>query len=134
MQRIFGFVFPTLILNAYVSAHNGHINVLNALLSHTGVNVNRPKNDGTTPLYIAAYKGNSTIVRRLLMHPEISMNQESINGAVPLFVATQEGHVKVVEAILSHPQVDVNKGEALWGQSPLITASWLGHGQGGHRN
>ena len=98
-------------------AQDGHLEVVNALLSTDGIDINqacegtiaRPEVDvnqaetrgGLTPLYIACATGHLEIVKELLKQPGIDINQANMNGVTPLYIACEEGHAAIVDELLA---------------------------------
>ena len=54
---------------------NGHLDVVNALLSTDGIEINQAEKDGATPLSIACGKGHLEVVNALLSTDGIEINQ-----------------------------------------------------------
>ncbi|MCP4745826.1 MAG: ankyrin repeat domain-containing protein [Desulfobacteraceae bacterium] len=105
------------------AAKNGHIEIVESLLSHRN---SRDKIDVNLrhPLYEAARYGHIEIVRLLLSHPN-SSNKIDVNLWNPLSKAAENGHIEIVKLLLSHPnsrdKIEVN----LW--NPLSKAAENNH-------
>eukprot|EP00935_MAST-01C_sp_MAST-1C-sp1_P001664 g1664.t1 len=112
-----------------IATQNGHLDVVQALLRHAGINANQARtDDGCTPLIIAAHQGHLDVVQALLGHAGIEVNQaRTDNGCTPLFMAAQEGHSDVVQALLRHARIEVNQATTDNGCTPLIMAAQQGH-------
>ena len=80
------------------------------LLKADGVDVNKGREDGTTPLFIAAQEGHTSVVELLLKADGVDVNKAKRMEDTPLYIAAQEGHASVVELLLKADGVDVNKG------------------------
>ena len=101
--------------------------MIKLLLRHDGIDVNRAREDGATPLYMACCKGHRAVVELLLQHDGIGVNQAMYGGATPLYIACCEGHSAVVKLLLRHDGIgDVNRA-CEDGATPLISASYSGH-------
>lgn len=80
--------------------HN-HLEVVDALLIATGINVNQVCSmDDSTPLLIAAQNGRLEVVQKLLKVEGIQVNQANNNGTTPLFAAAINGQLGVVDELL----------------------------------
>ena len=55
-----------------MACQENHLKVAIALLSQDGIAVNKPMDDGSTPLIMASYCGNSSVVEQLLLSDTIS--------------------------------------------------------------
>ena len=55
-----------------MACQENHLKVAIALLSQDGIAVNKPMNDGPTPLIMASYCGNSSVVEQLLLVDNIT--------------------------------------------------------------
>ena len=60
------------------------------LLKADGVDVNKAKEDGITPLYVAAHKGHTSVVELLLKADGVDVNKGIEDGTTPLFIASQK--------------------------------------------
>ncbi len=115
--------FGTLLCHA---ACGGHVEIVNALLSRTGVDVNLAGLHGATPLFLAAQEGHAEVVELLLRKPDIKVNLATIAGATPLHVAADKGHAEVVERLLRKPGINVNLF-TVQEATPLYAAAGRGH-------
>ena len=55
-----------------MACQENHLKVAIALLSQDGIAVNKPMDDGSTPLIMASYCGNSSVVEQLLLVDNIT--------------------------------------------------------------
>ena len=94
-------------------------------LSHHGVDVNLPDEQGMTPLHLAAREGLNETIKLLLTVPNIKVNSTSNNGWTPLHIAARLGHAEIVDAILAMPNVNPNMVNSD-GWSTLHWAAWHG--------
>ena len=115
--------FGTLLCHA---ACGGHVEIVNALLSRTGVDVNLAGLHGATPLFLAAQEGHARVVELLLRKSDIKVNLSTIQGATPLHVAADKGHAEVVERLLRNPGTNVNLS-TIQEVTPLHVAADKGH-------
>jgi ankyrin repeat protein len=96
------------------------------LLAREGIQLNKPKEDGATPLYVTCGKGLMDIVRLLLTRKEIKINQAKEGGATPLLITCQEGHVGVVRLLLARKDILINQADDN-GNTPLSIAQCQNH-------
>jgi len=89
----------------------GHVSVVQFLLKHPQVDVNKPNKDGATPFYIACQKGHKEVAALLLANTRVGVTQPMNAGRTPFYVACQQGHKEVVALLLSDTRIDVNKPE-----------------------
>jgi uncharacterized protein len=66
----------------------------------SGVDVNQPSSDGTTPLHWAVYHGNQDLVRRL-MRAEANPNTRNDYGSSPMLEAATTGNIELLELLLN---------------------------------
>ena len=96
------------------------IDIIDELLKHSQVDVNKPDEDGNTPL-IHACKKSYLIVKKLLQHPNIDVNKTDNDNFAPLHFACYYDTTYIAKELLKHPGIDVNiSGKR--GETPLIYA------------
>jgi ankyrin repeat protein len=77
--------------------------VLQLLDKKVNTDVNKCRDNGTSPLFTACQKGHLDIVLQLLdKKVNTDVNKCRDNGASPLFIACQNGHDKIVVILLTH--------------------------------
>jgi len=103
----------------------GNISDILQCLSHHGVDVNLPDEQGMTVLHVAAREGLIEITKLLLTVPNIRLNPVSNNGWTPLHVAARSGYADIVAALLAMPNIDPNMVNSD-GWSALHWAAWHG--------
>ena len=92
------------------------------------VDVNRPTNDGRTPLWQTCQNGHVDVVKFLLTSAEdIDVNQSKNTGETPLYISCFEGHFNCVKVLLENENIHVNQCKIEDGTTPLFYASCLGH-------
>ena len=118
----------------------GHSEVVELLLQHPQIDVNKRNDYGWTALHRASVTGNSEVVdwtanrghlevvELLLHHPQIDVNIENNDGFTALYLASRDEHTEVVELLLQHQQIDVNK-DVDKGWTALNYASRYGHSE-----
>jgi len=57
-----------------MASYKGHVQIVQTLLTRDDIDVNKPTDDGCTPLYIAAQNGHVQIVQTLLTRDDIDVN------------------------------------------------------------
>lgn len=85
-------------LNA--ACERGRIEMVELLLTHPEIDVNKKGSDDMSPLHEACFNGNDKIVSLLLQHKRILPN-EQCGGTSPLKTAVDRQHMGVVELILA---------------------------------
>ena len=108
----------------HLASLQGHIDIVNALVSG-GANLNlATKHDGSTAVFMASFHGHANVVEELFRRGA-DMNQARTDGSTPLWIASEKGHSDVVDALI-RCKVDVDKA-TLEGCSPLGIARHKGH-------
>ncbi|KAM4054225.1 ankyrin repeat and death domain-containing protein 1B isoform 2-T2 [Anomaloglossus baeobatrachus] len=82
----------------HLAAENGHINMINNLLS-MGLFTSQEDKEGNTALHLAAANGHEIVVRVLLEHFK-EKDCPNKSGATPFFLAVEGGHEKCVHLLL----------------------------------
>jgi serine/threonine-protein phosphatase 6 regulatory ankyrin repeat subunit B len=83
-----------------LAASTGSVEVVQALVANSWVDVNAKQRDGNTPLTIASAKGRSDIVR-LLLAAKADVSAADDAGKTALMFASANGRVEVVQALLA---------------------------------
>ncbi|XP_054275481.1 photoreceptor ankyrin repeat protein-like [Macrosteles quadrilineatus] len=82
-------------------ASNGPVSLLESLLAMEGVDVNKPDNEGNTPLHFAAQAGQVECVNYLLSRcPIIEVDARNNLGFTPLMKAAIQGRTKCAKLLL----------------------------------
>ena len=110
------------------AAYNGHTEIVSALLSRDGINVNAVASRGTTALMLAAHSGDTEIVSALLSRDEINVNAATSNGNTALMIAAHSGDTEIVSALLSRDGINVNAATTR-GTTALMIAADNGHAE-----
>ena len=87
--------------------HNA-VTVVEFLLKHPRVEINKPTNERGGSFNIACQQGCTGVVSLLLNDPRINVNHPGNNGASPFNIACQNGRQDVVSLLLDNIGVDVN--------------------------
>ncbi|MBY0403889.1 MAG: ankyrin repeat domain-containing protein, partial [Cyanobacteria bacterium] len=104
---------------------NRHQQIVEKLLTTTGIDFKTHYGDGLTILALASKYGHQQIVEKLLKTPGIDFNAKDENGWSAFALASQYGQVKIVEKLLETPGIDIN-AQDFQGQSPLSLAAEYG--------
>jgi ankyrin repeat protein len=108
-----------------VSAQNGHIKVVRALLE-AGADIDQAVlADRRTPLYVAAQTGNVEVVRALA-EAGANIDLAQTNGFTPLYVSAMNGHAKVVRASVE-AGANIDRAMTIGRRTPLYVAVQNGH-------
>lgn len=104
-----------------IAAHNGHENILKALLKVPGINVNATNLKGSTALSFATQQGFENIIEILLQAPGINVNVQNSNRVNVLMLACAKGYEHIVKLLLQAPGIDINARDIM-GNTALIHA------------
>jgi ankyrin repeat protein len=77
------------------AANYGHAQVVKFLLTEGNADVDKPKNNGCTPLFAAAEQGKTEVVK-LLLRGGADKNKANNYGTTPLMKAKRNGHQAIV--------------------------------------
>jgi ankyrin repeat protein len=69
------------------------------LLSLAGANINKPDNQGNTPLHLAAKRGNNHVVKSLYKLGA-SLNLRNKDGKTPLDIAKEHGKIETLNLLI----------------------------------
>ena len=105
----------------HFAAENGHINVVEFLLSQ-GVKVNEKDYDNATPLIYASKSGNVELVK-FLIENKANVNTKTDDGMTALCYAARNGSLSVAKVLVENGAHFINKNDA----SPLVEACGSGH-------
>ena len=98
-----------------------------AVLIEAGADVDKPRDDGCTPLYMAAAFGRVEAVRVLLEQGSADVNKVNNNSQTPINVAADGGHLEVVKLLLEKgPDLSIKDK---WGDMPRASALAKGHAE-----
>ena len=80
--------------------------VVESLLEHPNIDVNRVNAEGLSPLMEASKEGHDTIVEPILFHPDVNVNIATWDhGITALIYACKNNHTTVVELLLQCPGI-----------------------------
>ena len=105
---------------------HGRLSVVNFLLEHPRIEVNKPNINDGTPFFLACQQGHDDVVASLLRDGRVDICKANIKLSSPFFKACQNGHEKVVAQLLADQRVDVNQPE-IDNCTPLWFAAEFGH-------
>ncbi|KAL4755848.1 Pfs, NACHT and Ankyrin domain protein [Aspergillus foveolatus] len=110
------------------AAQNGHVAVVEYILSQNNSTLRVRDRTGSSPLLLAAQRGHTPVVCRLLHHDPMTSNVPDYFQRTPLWHAADKGHVSVVDALLSSggPSIHIDAKD-IDGCTPLIRSSANGH-------
>jgi hypothetical protein len=92
--------------------------IVELLLAHPNIDVNKPDINGHTPLQRA--------VSAHTNHPDIDVNASEQEKSTAFHIATLTKHKEILRLLLNHPNIDVNKCN-LSGATPFWCAANRGH-------
>jgi ankyrin repeat protein len=108
------------------AASQGDTDVVMALMTTPGMDINKLDRDGNTALIVAAQNGRSYTVKALLKIPGILVNHRGEEKDTALICAATEGHVNTVKLLLNFYRIRVNQVNEQ-GESALLCAAKEGH-------
>eukprot|EP01025_Chloroclados_australasicus_P006853 TRINITY_DN12181_c0_g1_i10.p1 TRINITY_DN12181_c0_g1~~TRINITY_DN12181_c0_g1_i10.p1 ORF type:complete len:1253 (-),score=72.06 TRINITY_DN12181_c0_g1_i10:402-4160(-) len=91
-----------------VASKMGYVDIVKALLSTPGIDVNAQGPDHRTPLFLAARSGHVEVVQYLLSAPSIDVYEERSKSIRALNKASQCGHLDVVKVFLAKQNLIIN--------------------------
>ena len=120
------------------SCREGRKEIVEYLISHPKINVNKESNSGKTPLYLACLKEKGEIVKILLKDERVSVNKEDALGVTPLYTACRWGKEEIVKILFaSGREIDTTKktipGNESWNNktaAEIARKDVLGSGKG----
>jgi ankyrin repeat protein len=92
----------------HYAAENGHVAVVEMLLSRGDVNANVVDSEGQTLLNWAVENGHVGVIMALLNRGDIDANVADSEGGTLLHWAAGNGHAAVVRALVGRGDIDVN--------------------------
>jgi len=106
----------------HFACFNGCVEMVQALLAHTGINVNIQSLGGQTPLSFACECDLVSVVQLLLKDPRVDVTLGDKRDCTPLWRASYRGHIGVVEWLIASGRdlgdVENRKGKD-WGDVEL---------------
>ena len=97
------------------------------MLIEAGADVDKARDDGTTPLLMAAQEGRVEAVRVLLEQGSADMNKANNNSQTPINIAAFMGRLEVVKLLLEKgPDLSIKDK---WGDMPRASALAKGHAE-----
>jgi ankyrin repeat protein len=92
------------------ASREGHLQVVQALLSHPKIEPNLKDRRGNTALIWASGRGHLDVVQEILKHPLTNPNVKGEYDITAIVWASNGGggHSQVVQALLEHPKIDSN--------------------------
>ena len=97
-EQLISGLTKTPVSGLFLAAQNGHHKVVEILVA-AEVDLNLPRDDGSTALYMAAQKGHHKVVK-ILVAAGADLNLTLKGGATAFFIAAQKGHHDVVNTLL----------------------------------
>lgn len=107
------------------AAKQGHIPLVEFLLTIDKINVNAKNTNGYTALIMAVEDGRKNIVKLLLDNPNTNINIYDNYGNTALLQAIKNSHQDISKLLLECPKINVNIGE-IRGQTALMWAAIKG--------
>ena len=85
----------------------GHLQIVQALLSANGIDIDTKNSDGATSLILAAANGKDDIVKELINNGA-DVNITDNNGRTPQMWALQGGHQTTAQILLNSTRISNN--------------------------
>ena len=94
----------------HISCLLGNKEIVEYLISHPKINLNKENKYGWTPLFIACWKGKEEIVKILLKDERVNVNKEDKFGQTPLYCSCENGKEEIVKILFaSGREIDTTK-------------------------
>lgn len=106
----------------FAVADPGSREIVSMLLTHPGLDINKPDSSGATALMRACHCGQVESVRLLLAKSACRVNQQSKYGSTALLVACWHGHTDCVQALMARSDTDPTMSD-INGRGPLTGAA-----------
>lgn len=119
----------------YLSALNGHVNLVEVLLDTYDIDINYKGPAGRTALHAATADGNTKIARLLLRMDEIDINAQDENKWTALHLAAETNHTEIIRLLLARLQLARDKSDTCiniqdkFGTTALHLATEKGHSE-----
>jgi len=110
----------------YRACGHGRVAVVEFLLRHPRIDVNKPMIEGATPFKIACQCDRKEVVSLLLADPRIDFNKPNSKGYTAFTNACMQGRQNMVSQLLADMRIDINKPENNQ-CTPLWFVSCYGH-------
>ncbi len=103
------------------AADQGHLTIVQALLSAPQIDINAKDISGSNALMVATDRGKGNVVKVLIDHGA-DVNVTDDQGQTLLMFALKKGRKEIVQTLLSTPQIDINV-QAVNGKTALYIAA-----------
>ena len=89
--------------------YNGQNNVVQLLLNHPQIDINKVDQDGECALHCAVFRDNHEGMAALLARQDLTtINQRSDFGETPIWTAVEFNAVNCFNLLLAHPELDLD--------------------------
>ena len=95
----------------HIVCKTGNINILKALLSQKGINLNPTGGndiDGELPIHIAIKYNHDQIVQELLATNKIYINMKNKIGLCPIHIAIENKNITIIKQLLTKTDINLN--------------------------
>ena len=110
----------------HLAAYNGHLNVVQYLITQHKCDTMCKRTNGSTPLHDACWNGHLDVVEYLITQHKCDTMCKTNQGATPLNLAANNGHLDVVEYLITRHKCDT-MCKCNNGSTPLHNAAQKGH-------
>ena len=104
----------------HVSAHQGHLDVVEMLLDDAGADIHLEDDDGDSALHYSAF-GRKMEIMKSLLNRGANPNAKNLKGCSVLHVCVVMQHIEAVKLLINQPTIDVNTQD-VYGDTPLHEA------------
>ena len=104
----------------------GHTEIVQELLRHPRVDVNKGNAGNASPFFIACQEAHREIVLALVADSRVEVNRPDMENVTPLCMASNDGSVEVVRVLLADPRTDPSVAKVT-GVTALSIACERGH-------
>lgn len=114
----------------YLSALDGHVNLVEVLLETHDIDINYKGPAGRTALHAATGEGNTKIADLLLGMDEIDISAQDENEWTALHLAAETNHTEIIKLLLTRDEIDTCINiKGIFGSTALHLATEKGHSE-----
>lgn len=86
----------------------GYINIIYAIVNHSGIDLNSRNEEESTALHLAAKRGQSEVINILIYQNNIDLNAQNQEGSTALHCAVKSGNKPSVTHLIKRPGIKLD--------------------------